>query len=297
MANTEEALEHPLGTGHLAGCVVLSKSANWNQNEADWRLMLELGRGYGLSLADGTLAASTLTLPYGERIAWVSMVLVLPEHRRKGYATQLLRRALDDLRNEGRSAVLDATPAGHEVYAQERFRDTWGYRRYALRASPGADEDAAKLRVAEESVADINVRPLAEAHWQQVLTLDAPAFGASRERLLRALARRLPAAALVAERKGEFIGFLLGRDGREASQLGPLVARDADAAKALLAAALAQIAPPIYLDIVDRETALRAWLEACGFEFQRPFTRMVHGADHAPGDASLVFCPAGPELG
>ena len=292
MANTEEALEHPLGARHLAGCVALSKSANWNQNEADWRLMLELGRGYGLSLADGTLAASTLTLPYGERFAWVSMVLVLPEHRRKGYATQLLRRALDDLRNEGRSAVLDATPAGREVYAQEGFRDTWGYRRYALRASPGADEGAAKLRVT-----DMNVRPLAEADWQQVLALDAPAFGASRERLLGALARRLPAAALVAERKGEFIGFLLGRDGREASQLGPLVARDADAAKALLAAALAQIAPPIYLDIVDRETALRAWLEKRGFEFQRPFTRMVHGADRAPGDASLVFCPAGPELG
>ena len=302
MANTEEALEHPLGARHLAGCVALSKSANWNQNEADWRLMLELGRGYGLSLADGTLAASTLTLPYGERIAWVSMVLVLPEHRRKGYATQLLRRAIDDLRNEGRSAVLDATPAGREVYAQEGFRDTWGYRRYALRASPGAYEGAppariAKTGVAEARAADIDVRPLAEADWHQVLALDAPAFGASRERLLRALARRLPAAALVAERKGEFIGFLLGRDGREASQLGPLVARDADAAKALLAAALAQIAPPIYLDIVDRETALRAWLEKRGFEFQRPFTRMVHGADRAPGDASLVFCPAGPELG
>ncbi|MBI2750255.1 MAG: GNAT family N-acetyltransferase [Burkholderiales bacterium] len=297
MANSEEAHEHSLAARHLAGCLALSKSAKWNQNEADWRLMLELGRGYGLSLADGTLAASTLTLPYGERFAWVSMVLVLPEHRRKGYATQLLKGALEDLSAEHRMAVLDATPAGREVYAQEGFRDTWGFRRHALRASPGADEGAANLRVAEKRVVDINVRPSAEADWEQVLALDAPAFGASRERLLRALARRLPAAALVAERAGQFVGFLLGRDGREATQLGPLVARDADAAKALLAAALPRVAPPIYLDVVEREGELRAWLEARGFESQRPFTRMVHGADRAPGDASLVFCPAGPELG
>ncbi|MGH8675641.1 MAG: GNAT family N-acetyltransferase [Burkholderiales bacterium] len=287
MASTEEAREHPLGVEHLAGCLALSKSTNWNQNEADWRLMLELGRGYGLSLADGTLAASTITLPYGERFAWVSMVLVLPEYRGRGYATRLLRRALEDLGAGRRAAVLDATPAGHEVYSQEGFRDTWGFRRYALRASSAADENAANVKV----------HPLVDADWRDVLALDAPAFGAGREALLRALARRLPAAALIAVREGKFAGFLLGRDGREASQLGPLVARDAPTAQTLLAAALARVAPPIYLDLVDRESRLRTWLESRGFELQRPFTRMVHGADRAPGDASLVFCPAGPELG
>jgi len=287
MESTDGAREHRLGPEHLAGCTALSESAYWNQNEADWRMMLELGRGYGLSLADGTLAASAVTLPYGTDFAWVSMVLVLPEHRRKGYATQLLRRALQDLKAERRIAVLDATPAGHDVYAQEGFCDTWGFRRYALHQAPNR----------EDSVADVKVRPLAESDWRQVLALDEPAFGARREQLLRALAQRLSAGALVAKREGEVAGFLLGRDGREAAQLGPLVARDAIAAKALLDAALSLVAPPVYLDLVDREAGLRAWLERCGFEFQRPFTRMVYGAERTPGDASLVFCPAGPELG
>lgn len=287
MESTDGAGEHRLGPEHLAGCTALSESAHWNQNEADWRMMLELGRGYGLSLADGTLAASTITLPYGAGFAWVSMVLVLPEHRRKGYATQLLRRALEDLKAERRIAVLDATPAGHDVYLQEGFRDTWGFRRYALHQAPNR----------EDSVADVKVRPLREANWQPVLALDALAFGASRERLLRLLAQRLPDSGLVAERNGDLAGFLLGRDGREAAQLGPLVARDAIAAKALLDAALSRVAPPVYIDLVDREAGLCDCVGRCGFEFQRPFTRMVHGADRAPGDASLVFCPAGPELG
>ena len=53
---------------HLAGCLRLSQSANWNQNEADWRLMLGFGRGWGVIAADGTLAASTVALqPYPDR--------------------------------------------------------------------------------------------------------------------------------------------------------------------------------------------------------------------------------------
>jgi ribosomal protein S18 acetylase RimI-like enzyme len=282
-----ESTEHALGPAHVAGCLALSRAANWNQNEADWRLMLEVGRGWGISLAGGTLAASTIVLPYG-RFAWVSMVLVLPECRRRGYATQLLRTALASLAREGRTPILDATPAGREVYVQEGFRDTWGFRRFQLDAPIAAPERA------------MRVRPLREADWPALLALDAQAFGASRERVLRALAARQPHAALVAEEGGALAGFLLGREGREARQIGPLVARSSSAARALLAEALARVPPPLYLDLVEREPGIAAWLESLGFRFQRPFTRMVHGAGgapRAPGDASLVICPAGPELG
>ena len=61
-----------LGADDIAGCVALSAAAGWNQNAADWRLMLELGEGWGLQLRDGTLVASTLVIPYGS-FAWVSM--------------------------------------------------------------------------------------------------------------------------------------------------------------------------------------------------------------------------------
>jgi len=279
-----EITERPLRGEDLAGCVALSRSANWNQNEADWRLMLEIGHGWGVFAPDGRLVASTVVLPYGARFAWVSMVLVLPEQRRKGYATRLLRVALDDLRRRRLTPILDATPAGREVYLQEGFRDTWGFSR--LRSTSSAPGEAAS-----------GVRSLAAADWPSLLALDVPAFGASRERLLRALAARLPAVALVAERAGRIVGFLLGRDGREARQLGPLVAEDGKAARALFAAALGRVAPPLYVDIVDRAPELRQWLEARGFVFQRPFTRMVHGTHSAPGDRRTLFLVAGPELG
>ncbi|MGH8721586.1 MAG: GNAT family N-acetyltransferase, partial [Burkholderiales bacterium] len=93
-----------LDARHVAGCLALSTSAHWNQNEADWRLMLDIGQGWGVTLADGTLAASTLVLPFGS-VAWVSMVLVLPSQRRKGYATRLLRIALEELKQRALTPI------------------------------------------------------------------------------------------------------------------------------------------------------------------------------------------------
>ena len=46
----------------------------------------------------------------------------------------LLRHALAHLAAQGRGAVLDATPAGHAVYVQEGFADTWGFARYRREA-------------------------------------------------------------------------------------------------------------------------------------------------------------------
>ena len=278
MASTEVALAER----HLAGCLALSKSANWNQNEADWRLMLGFGRGWGIEDEDGTLAASTLALPYGERFAWIAMVLVLPEHRRRGFATRLLKRALSESAKSGRTSILDATPAGREVYRREGFKDTWGFRRFSL---------SAPLR---EDSQEKNIRKIDPDDWPQILELDLRAFGADREVVLRNLARRLPRAALVNDG-----GFVLAREGREATQIGPLVARDQRSARDLLAAALRQINSPVYLDLLDARQETRMWLEERGFALQRPFTRMVHaqGRAVAPGDSSLVHCPAGPELG
>ena len=285
MTGNTDSTEHALEDRHLAGCLTLARSANWNQNEADWRVMLAIGRGWGITLADGTLAASTVVLPYGGNFAWISMVLVLPEHRRKGYATQLLKKALQENSRLGLTSILDATPAGHEVYVQEGFQDRWGFKRFALGVPADGLEPVAQMR------------PIRKADWPAILELDLRAFGASRERLLRNLALRLPEAALAAERDGGLAGFVLGRDGREARQIGPLVARDANTANRLLNAAVAGVRPPVYIDIVDHAPSLQAWAQAKGFEVQRPFTRMVHRAGPAPGDESLVFCPAGPELG
>ncbi len=314
MASTEVARAVPdsairaLSESDLPGCLALSRAASWNQNEADWRLMLALGRGWGIAIAAGTegaetpagqgevLAASVVVIPYpaapglpdggSAGCAWVSMVLVLPQFRRRGLAGRLLRHALAYLREQGSLPVLDATPDGYPVYIQEGFEPSWGFRRYR-RAAVSLDPEAA---------AAPRSRCIEEQDWPALLALDAPAFGADRSRVLRALAGRLPAAARLVEEDGRITGYILGRDGVDACQLGPLVTRDAATAQLLIDDVLDRVGGPVQVDLADRHLVLLEGLVARGFLLQRPFTRMARGAA-APGDPAPVVLVAGPELG
>ncbi len=320
----------------VAGCLALSTLANWNQTGADWSLMLAIGQGWGQGWGSGggrdwsgegtgsaELVTSALALPFsaptGLPFAWISMVLVHPAWRGQGLATRLVDTAVAALRGQGIVAVLDATPAGFPVYRRLGFEPTWGFARYRrdAGADPDGSEGADALDASDASDAGkasghaegagaakpgevdcgLTIRPLSAADWPAIVALDRPAFGADRSVLLRALAGRLPAVAVVAERHGKLIGYCLGRDGREASQLGPLLAPDPATARALLVTALAAAPGPVYLDLADRHDGLLPWLASLGFRHQRPFTRMVLGASAAPGDAAPLVLMAGPELG
>lgn len=292
MARTEPAPAiRPLTAADLDAAVALSAAAHWNQNHADWRTMLQLGQGWRIDGAgDGgrtVLAASVIVLPYGEHFAWTSMVLVLPAFQRRGYARQLLRFALAHLGAQGRAAILDATPAGHAVYVKEGFADTWGFARYRREAGAAL---APRLSVPA-------TRLLSDADWPAIDLLDAPAFGASRLPLLRKLAQRWPQAARVMEEGGRLRGYVLGRDGREAGQIGPLLAEDDRVALALLGDVLQAAPGALYIDLLDCRRSLLPWLAQSGFALQRPFTRMVYGTRNAPGDTKRIVLAAGPELG
>ncbi len=284
----------PLTTADLRGALALSESANWNQNEADWRMMLRIGRGWGIhaAAADGTdtLAASTLIIPYGAGFAWISMVLVLPEFQRRGLASKLLRHALDTLAAESRIAVLDATPAGRTVYVQEGFHDAWRFARCRREAPTDTTRPDRPSGPA--------TRSLVESDWPAIEAWDESAFGASRADLLRSMAQRLPQAARVVMVDGNLRGFIVGRDGREAAQLGPLLAADQSSAISLVADALRTLNGPVYVDLLDERPQLQGWLLDHGFKLQRAFTRMVRGGPGSPpGDPQQVMLVAGPELG
>jgi hypothetical protein len=92
-------------------------------------------------------------------------------------------------------------------------------------------------------------------------------------------------------------GFVLARPGRLATQIGPLVAANEDAAAALLGTALDAVAGPVFLDLCDRWVRLAQQMERRGFTVQRPFLRMALRR-HVPfGDVGRTFIVAGPEFG
>jgi GNAT superfamily N-acetyltransferase len=275
----------PLAAGDLAGAQALVDQAGWNQNPADWRIFLDLGQAIALKDAEGRLAATAATLPYPSGFGWISMVLVAQAYRRQGIATRLLERCIAALKAAGMVPVLDATPAGREVYRPLGFRDGWAIQRWRR------GDAASPLKETAE------VRPLEDRDWPALLALDASAFGCDRAPLLARLRARSIDFSCVVEQRGRLRGFLLGREGRVATQLGPIVAGDENTAMALAARAAARAGSPVIVDVLDRHERFARWLSASGFVKERPYTRMALGRDHLFGDPARMVAIAGPELG
>jgi GNAT superfamily N-acetyltransferase len=279
-----EMTETALRLDDLDGANALVAEAGWNQNAADWRIFLDLGRAFAVKDGDGRLAATAATLPYPSGFGWISMVLVSRRFRRQGVATRLLQRCIGALQEAGMVPVLDATPAGREVYRPLGFRDGWAITRWR-RADASAVKETKGARL------------LGAADWPAVLALDAQAFGCDRAPLLERLRVRSAQFACVVEKDGRLRGFLLGREGRVATQLGPIVADDEAAAAQLAAFACPRIDGPVLIDALDRHRGLGQRLQAHGFAKERPYTRMALGRDELFGDPRRLAAIAGPELG
>ena len=124
-----------LGADDAREGLLLSAEAHWNQNEADWRFFLTRGTVFGVRDGDNRLIATAALLPYTSGNAWISMVLVTQNWRRRGLATKLLDACLDAAAKQGLTAWLDATPAGATVYGPLGFSPTLELRRLRFAGS------------------------------------------------------------------------------------------------------------------------------------------------------------------
>jgi GNAT superfamily N-acetyltransferase len=278
MDDTETLRHADLAAEDIAAAQALSAGVGWNQTAADWALFIAHGRVIGLWERQGRLVATAATFPYDNAFGWISMVIVAAEWRRRGLARRLMMECIATLRRQGRAALLDATPAGAEVYAKLGFASLCGMERWQ-------GEGGAAARSAR-------VTPLSPKATPDLTTADEVAFGANRGFLLRDFLARDGSVAL---ESGEAMAVL--RRGERATQLGPVIASSAASASRLLAGALALARGPVFLDLLESGKDLAPLLEARGFRIQRRFYRMALGRDTLPGDPAQLVCAAGPEFG
>lgn len=284
MADQSFAAIRPIGEDDLDACLALSEEARWNQTADDWTLFFRHGWPVGIEDGQGRLVASAAALPLGPSLAWISMVLVTERARRNGLATKLLNDRIAAIEASGRHAGLDATPAGRTVYEPLGFDELFALTR--MRGTPhGIDQpDPPGLR----SIARQDIPALA--------VIDGQGMGGSRRAVLTHLLARRPDIALTIDDAGTPGAFCLGRQGRTAVQLGPVVAADPALGEALVRAALKRLAgQTVIIDLNDKHDDLRRYLETLGFSAERPFYRMVKGQPPAHWPAHYIAA-AGPEL-
>src|ERR1051326_2483087 len=234
--------------------------AGWNQTMADWKRLLMLSpRGCFVAEWNGYPAGTVTTISYGGEVAWIGMLLVHPDFRRRGVGQTLLSRCLDTLVGRGINCIkLDATPEGQPLYQQCGFQAEWCLTRWTgdrpcaignrpsplrnapltplpsdgrgeppwerenLRSSGGEPDPASNLEMSPPQEGhQRQLRPFIREYSTQVADLDREAFGVHRQTLLEHLVQS-SRSALVAESDGGITGYGVLREGAHADYLGPI---------------------------------------------------------------------------
>lgn len=274
MADTEHISLVELGIGDAPAGLLLSTEAHWNQNEADWRFFLSKGTVFGVRNGKQLVATAAL-LPYSAGNAWISMVLVTANWRRRGIATKLVDACLDAATKLGLTTWLDATPAGANVYGPLGFTPTLQLRRLRLE-SPKGVSTVQSLSIC--SVADFIAR-------------DVRAMGFDRGLLLTEFGGRTGSRMVSS---GDAIALV--RDGRTARHIGPVFADTHQGALTLVDAIVRSEQGPWLLDAVHSQEDFLRGLADTGWAIERPFQRMRFGRATMIA-AELPFAVAGPEFG
>ena len=273
-----------MNTGDLSAAVELSSAAGWNQTPEDWRMLLDLAPDgcFGIE-ADGRLVSTTTLVCYEQRLAWIGMVLTREGYRGRGFARRLVAVALERADSLGIETVkLDATEQGQALYEALGFQAEQPVERWAR---PGSMES----RTAESQSASRTPTRLSSLP-QTLHDLDAQAFGADRSLMLQELARR-------STLQSSPNAFLFARAGRTNEYLGPCVAADPVAARAIIACLVnASSRTGWSWDLLPANKSAVALASELGFIRQRRLTRMVRGKP-LRGRDEMVYAIAGFELG
>lgn len=270
----------------IPGAMRLKHAAGWNQTASDWQRLLRLEpEGCFVAERDGLVVGSTTAVRYGSEMAWLGMVLVLPEFRRQGIARALVQHALDwlDLRGT-RTCGLDATSMGKPLYEEVGFAGTELIERWER---PPEDKPSFGGRTSARCVATLSAA---------LERIDREACNYDRSRLLRDLCKDSTVAGASCPE-----GFAFGRPGSSAWFVGPCVAKNARAAASVLRATLeSRQGQRVFWDFLPSNRSARKLATELGFQPVRRLERMMLRGGESPTlhtHSEEVYATAGFEFG
>jgi GNAT superfamily N-acetyltransferase len=268
----------------------LKDLAGWNQTAGDWNRFLDASPG-GCFVAEenGLVCGTATTISYESRFAWIGMVLVDPEYRKRGIGTQLLKKTIEYLDQQKIPTMkLDATPQGRPLYEKLWFVNEYEVERWILKRSPGTSARTTKSGFAS----------LTKHQLELIFRMDQEVFGADRSFLLRSLHDETPQFAIADWANSVPHGYAFGRRGSFADHLGPWMACSKDSAEKLLDEFLARSSrETLVVDCLKANGVAGELLRAHGFVFSRNLTRMYRGPNAHAGNPASLCAIVGPEFG
>jgi ribosomal protein S18 acetylase RimI-like enzyme len=280
--------DRDIGVRRLAAADValayrLSRAAQCAYRLDDWQFALRLGTGYVAQL-DGEAVGTAVCWRFGRSHATVGMVIVAPQWRSRGVERRLLATVLAKL--GARSVLMHAGADGRALFEELGFVGVG-----ELRQHQGI---AASAPIAELDSGE-RLRPLGRSDAALLAALDARAAGMPREAALAALLET--SEGVVVDRDGELTGFALLRRSGRGDVIGPVVATDAEHAKALIGHWLGRRAGMMIRIAVPADSGLVGWLERLDLVAVSTATVMIRGRGPRRGVTARTFAAIDHSLG
>lgn len=256
---------------HIAGALRLSREAGWPHRAEDWELTLSVSQGV-VALEGDEVVGTALCSLFGE-VATINMIIVDARMRGRGLGRKLMQAVLEI--GGTRELRLTATADGLPLYEKLGFEAT--------------GEIFQHQGIAKAAAPELPVEVAAKVDAAALAAMDRVASGLDRAGLLATIAER--GELLRAER-----GFALLREFGRGTVLGPMVAQDAETARALLAAGATRCAGE-FLRVDLTGPALTDHAESLGLVHSGGGTAMKKAASAAPTSDFKTYALASQALG
>ncbi|MEP3112229.1 GNAT family N-acetyltransferase [Nisaea sp.] len=270
---TQEILSSDAFTGrHIDGAVRLSREASWPHRPEDWKLVHSVSTGV-VALNGDDVVGTALRSDFGD-VSTLSMIIVDARMRGRGLGRKLMAQMMDG--TDARELRLVATADGLPLYEKLGFQAVGEILQH---------QGIAKAATPERAVEEVEAVDL-----EALTALDLAASGMDRGALLA----RIAGIGTVLRAES---GFAMLRPFGRGQLVGPIVARDAATARALIAAAASRVEGQFLRIDMPMNVAEPQFAESLGLSHVGGGTAMVCGPKSRPTSEHKTFALAAQALG
>jgi GNAT superfamily N-acetyltransferase len=251
----EDLTWRPMTVNDLEAAHSLSHKLGWPHRIDDWRQMLDVGEGVALESVDGELVGTGLCFNQGA-VATLGLVVINDDWQGLGLGREMMVRLM--ALAGPRTLLLVATKAGQPLYQKLGF------------------EPCNRICQYQGGVTLAPPVPLLPGLRAMQASDQAALLALSPDSLAHAVAVQSANRGVVIENAGAIEGFALKRTYGRGEHIGPILARSAEQAQALVLALLTDAEGDfIRIDLVDPDDD--SWLTALGLNCVEQITRMRCG--------------------
>ncbi len=276
-----------LTTQDIQGLIELSASVGWDYDAHEIKTIMAAGRIVGHKNTEGKIVSCAAITPYETNVASIGMVIVHEQCRGFGLGRIVTQACIDHV-SEETAIILVATKEGEPLYEKMGFRTVEHVHKYLADNFVETTRDTDSIVIMEE---------FQEKDFEQLIKLDAGAFGDRRELFLRERIQQSKRCVVVKNEHNQLIGYGLTIQGPIYLLLGPIVAPNKKIAHHIIEELAKGHNGKLRIDCPSIQKELWPFLQQSGFTLAATPPVMIRNAKKMPTRNQTLFALAAQAFG